>query len=783
MKRLLWIAGLVCLAGRLGAAIHVVSNTNDSGPGSLRQAILDSNADSSNPNEIKFQIPGEGVQTINLVSRLPAPFQALDGYTQPGARPNTLPLGTDAVLLIELNGTSLPDQVVLELGGPTGGRVIRGLVINGRLMIAGSSGNRVIGCYIGTNAVGSAATPTGGSVSMSGNFVNSNSIGGTTPADRNVIANSVGISGDGFPRPSGNLVQGNYIGVSADGRSFLGSPARVGVSQADFNVIGGTTPAARNVIAGFVNLSNASENLVQNNWIGMEATGTVASPDQGGLVLSHGTSPCCRGSTTNNTFLQNVIVSSDASLPAIILLNGRSILNNTFRGNLIGVGPDGKTPLGNGLQGVACLGGSGNIIGGVNPGDGNVIVFNPANQAGTDQQPAAGIRDTSDVTRNSFLGNSISGNGGLAIDTAARGVTPNDPGDLDAFQNYPALTSAVFANGTVRITGSLNSVSSTTFRIELFGNDSPDPSDYGQGQHYLGFTNVTTDANGHASFDVTLPVPASATAISSTATGPFGTSEFSATLFAKLRNISTRARVQSGNNLTIAGFIITGNDARRVLLRGIGSSLGNIPNRLQDPVIDIFDSTGTLLAENNDWKDYQQAEIEAAGVAPSNDRESAMLISLTPGPYTVWLRGKNETTGIGIVEAYDVGPAGSHLANISTRGLVGIGDNVMIGGVIAGPIGAGFTPVVVRGLGPSLANIPNRLHDPMIELRNDNGVLMSDNDNWKTNQMQVVATGIPPAQDSEAALIADLAPGNYTAILKGKDNSSGVGLIEVYHLQ
>jgi hypothetical protein len=154
---------------------------------------------------------------------------------------------------------------------------------------------------------------------------------------------------------------------------------------------------------------------------------------------------------------------------------------------------------------------------------------------------------------------------------------------------------------------------------------------------------VTTDANGNGSFDVTLPVPPSVTAISSAATGPTGTSEFSAALFPKLLNISTRANVQPGDDLVIGGFIIAGTDAKRVLLRGIGPSLkvGGVamPGRLQNPVIELYDSSGAFIADNNNWKDSQQAEIEGVGLAPSDRLESALLITLPPSAYTVQLRG------------------------------------------------------------------------------------------------------------------------------------------------
>src|SRR5207237_3087009 len=180
----------------------------------------------------------------------------------------------------------------------------------------------------------------------------------------------------------------------------------------------------------------------------------------------------------------------------------------------------------------------------------------------------------------------------------------------------------------------LASLANTTFRIELFGNDGADHSGYGQGQYYLGFANVTTDANGNASVDLTVPVPASVRAISSTATGPTGTSEFSASIFAKLLNISTRADVQTGDNIAIAGFIITGTDTKTVLVRGIGPSIkvGGAPmaGRLADPLLDVWDSSNTRLADNDNWKDSQQAQIEATGLAATDNTDSAVLISLPP---------------------------------------------------------------------------------------------------------------------------------------------------------
>jgi hypothetical protein len=203
---------------------------------------------------------------------------------------------------------------------------------------------------------------------------------------------------------------------------------------------------------------------------------------------------------------------------------------------------------------------------------------------------------------------------------------------------------------------------------------------------------------------------------------------------------------------------------------------------LQDPVIDLYDSSGTLLAENNDWKDSQQRDIGATGLAPSDPLESALLMSLPPAAYTVQLRGVNGGTGIALVEVYDLAQPGSRLANISTRARVDGGDSVMIGGFIIGPNNGRSARVLIRGLGPSLSSVPNPLQDPTIELRDGNGALLASNDDWKTNEAQVAATGIPPTDDRESALVADLASGNYTAIVRGKGSAIGIAVIEIYNL-
>jgi hypothetical protein len=235
----------------------------------------------------------------------------------------------------------------------------------------------------------------------------------------------------------------------------------------------------------------------------------------------------------------------------------------------------------------------------------------------------------------------------------------------------------------------------------------------------------------------------------------------------------------------IAGFIITGNAPKKVIVRGIGPSLPGLKEVLADPVIELHGPDGSLIVSNDNWKDAQQADIQNSLLAPNNDLESAIVATLPPANYTVILRGKNGMTGIGLVEMYDLDPrSDSKLANISTRGFVQTGDNVMIGGFIFGN-GAAGQRVVIRAMGPSLTGIPNVLADPTLGLYDGNGTLLLANDNWRDDPDQaadLLATGIAPENDFEAAIITTLPPGAYTAVVAGRDGTTGVAIAEVYHL-
>jgi len=252
-----------------------------------------------------------------------------------------------------------------------------------------------------------------------------------------------------------------------------------------------------------------------------------------------------------------------------------------------------------------------------------------------------------------------------------------------------------------------------------------------------------------------------------------------------LANISTRLRVETGDNALIGGFIITGTQSKRIIVRAIGPSLP-LAGALADPILELRNSSGGLILSNDNWRvGGQEAEIIATTIPPSNDLESAIVATLpaNSSAYTAIMRGVSDGSGIGVVEAYDLDQTiDSKLANISTRGLVQTGDNVLIGGLIV--LGQSPLRVIVRALGPSLP-VPGPLADPTLELRDGDGALVAFNDDWRDDpieESEINATGIPPTNDLESAIVRNLAPGPYTAILRGANNTTGVAVVEVYGL-
>jgi hypothetical protein len=284
-----------------------------------------------------------------------------------------------------------------------------------------------------------------------------------------------------------------------------------------------------------------------------------------------------------------------------------------------------------------------------------------------------------------------------------------------------------------------------------------------------------------------------------------GAFEYGGVAPATLGNISTRAFVQTGDNVVIGGFLVQGTGPKRVIIRAIGPELTQygVPNVLADPTLELHNCSGALIASNDNWQHTiiggiitsdQVRDIMASRLAPRDPRESAIIADLPPGNYTAIVRGVNNTTGVALVEAYELSPdSNSFLGNISTRAFVQTGDNVMIGGFMV----AGTEPkrVIVRAIGPSLTQygVPNVLADPTLELHDGSGALIASNDNWQhtiiggiitSDQVrEIMATRLAPRGPTESAIIADLPAGNYTAIVRGVNNTTGVALVEVYDLE
>jgi glucose/arabinose dehydrogenase len=285
------------------------------------------------------------------------------------------------------------------------------------------------------------------------------------------------------------------------------------------------------------------------------------------------------------------------------------------------------------------------------------------------------------------------------------------------------------------------------------------------------------------------PIPATPTPSSTPLASPTSTPNATPAPAAQALNLSTRMRVQTGNNVGIGGFIIAGTAPKHVLLRAIGPSLtqAGVPDALADPVLELHGPSPFVTITNDNWRDdpVQEAAIIATGIPPGNDLESAIDATLNPGTYTAVVSGKNNAAGVALVEVYDLNQtASAKLANLSTRAFVSTGSNIVIGGFrLGGQNGTGR--IVVRGIGPSLtaAGVPNALMDPTLELRDGDGALLMANNDWQDDPLQASAltfAGLAPTNNLESALVADLPPGLYTALLQGRNNGIGVGLVELY---
>jgi hypothetical protein len=592
MRSRLCLAVLFLSTAPLGAATVTVTSTNDSGAGSLRQAILDANATVGVTDTIAFNIPGGGVHTILPLADLPAIADPLtiDGFTQPGSAPNTNGPGLpdNSIHAIEIDGTNTSaTKGCLLVGAGSGGSTVRGLVLNrcpgdGIQLFNSGGGNTVRGNFIGTDPTGAAALGVGGSAvrlrSSSSVLTEDNDvIGGTAPADRNVLSGAASGPGVKFDT-SFHVVQGNFIGTNAAGTAALANGGGILIDGPN-NTIGGTTPGARNLISGNngrgITISSGlgsptvTANLVQGNFIGTDVTGTFAIPNNGAGIGAYGLANTVGGSAAGAGNLVSGNLQAGVEVGAG---NGTTVL-----GNRIGTDATGALPLGNTLSGVAIQ--AAQVTVGDTTGGGNTVAFN-----------AAGI--TVGGTGNTIRGNSIFSNTGLGLDLGSDGATPNDQGDTDAgantLQNFPVLVSvgANSSQGGVQVVGILHSAPSTTYTLDFYSNDAclRFPQDFLEGRTWLASAPVTTDGLGEGAFSVTVPLGSPDERVSMTATNPAGdTSEFSQRLPFTITPVSSPPA--GGTAVTIGGTDFEG---------GATVTIGGLP--ATDVVVSFNQITATSPA-------------------------------------------------------------------------------------------------------------------------------------------------------------------------------------------
>jgi hypothetical protein len=344
----------------------------------------------------------------------------------------------------------------------------------------------------------------------------------------------------------------------------------------------------------------------------------------------------------------------------------------------------------------------------------------------------------------------------------------NDTGGVDTFQ-LPDLTAKLDLVGFTETTDSVPVVGHYKKGIV------PVPPEPAPGTHAFAYWNLPLDGvDGHATVAQTV--------IAWLQAGP-PTSTQAPTQ--ELLNVSTRAQVLGGDQVLIGGFIVSGHVAKTVVLRALGPSLveKGVSAALADPTLELYDSTGALIQQNDNWVSPLPDVVVADGLTPQSQAESLIYVTLSPGSYTAIVRGVGDSSGIGLFELYDLDAANSSVINLSTRGQASAGGLAMIGGFIVG--GTQPSQVLVRAIGPSLTayGVAGALADPTLELHASDGSLIAANDNWRSNQEQeIIATTIPPTNDKESAIVITLAPGSYTAVIRGANGTSGVALVEVYNL-
>ena len=814
-------AVLLLVAGTLlqaRAATFTVTNTNDSGPGSLRQAVLDANAAAGSDTIVFDPAVFNSPQTITLAAQLVS---------------NAVP-ETDTLTIVG------PGRDLLTISGNGVTRILqhqgsRTMSISGMTLTKGlGSGNGGALNNSGTMTVTSVhfkentATSEGGGIANgSGATLHVSDCVFTSNASTGTNINGNG--GGGLWSRSG-IVTVTSCTFQANSSKGGGGTLRLeegGVyTLTDVLITNSTSGAAGNGDGGGA-IWSSGQLTMRGCVIG---TSTAGENTDGGGILNEGQLTVIDSYVSGNTATRNgggiyhgATAAGDLLSITNSTINGNvanANLNNTgYGGGIYVAGADNTTITrstinNNRVRIIATPVESTRADGGGIWSSGGLKIDNCTISGNTADLNFGGVRVThnfqdSTITNSTIVNNTAVTGGGAGRDNCNLSCRSFSIGNT-IIANNTATTEPDIRNRLVTTTHStpITSLGYNLFETTESAYMTTEPTDIIgvdpnlgalQGNGGLSFTHApqpgspvidkgkrlsdaTTDQRG-------VPRPNDDPAIANASGGDgsdIGAFEIGApngVAEKTLGNIATRLPVLTGENVLIGGIIVVGDVPKRVIIRALGPSLGaqGVAGALEDPTLELFQGD-TLLAANDNWKSDQEAEIRDTGVQPSDDREAAIVRTLDPGSYTAVVRGKDDTTGVALVEGYDLDQRpNSKLANISTRGFVGSGENVLIGGFIVGPT----TKVVVRAIGPSLgtAGIQGALQDPTLQLVNSNGEVVRANDDWKgTQRAEIEAIGLQPNNDLESALISTLTAGNYTAVVRGAGGNTGVGLVEVYNL-
>jgi CSLREA domain-containing protein len=688
-------------SGVCGTLPGAMRTDPDRGPCTLRAAIQEANA-FAGTDTIQFNIPLSDSNCTNGVCTIPVP-------------------------------TALPDlSADTTITGPGADKLV---------VHATADGNnpfRVFNVTVASTVTMTGLTISGGALPGNGSgagIQNANSA--TVNINSCVVTGNFAINGGGGIFNNAGMV--NISRSTFKSNSTTGGGAAIANSSGSVNAIDSTFIANMTVSGGGRGaISNATGGTTITN-----CTFSGNSSSEGGALAGNGSGVV---TVINSTFNGNSSTLGGGG--AIALFSGTINVNNcTITGNTAVNSPNG---------------GAGGIS---KPGTGTINVTSTIIASNS----ATGFNTTQDVSGafSSHGFNLVGKTNGSTGFTAATDRTGTDASPLDAKLDPNGLQDNGGPTKTIALLANSPAIDNGT-RAAL-------PVDLFTDQRGAGFARTVDDQK--------IPNPAGG---DGTDIGAFEVQ----TVGSVLGNISTRVRVLTGDNALIGGMIATGTAPKKVIIRALGPTLTDLglPGALSDPTLELFQGNSPV-GVNDDWKNgSQQLEIANSGFAPNKDAESAIIATLTPNQnYTAIVRGKNGETGIGVVEAFDLDQAApSKLANISTRGFVDVDDKVMIAGLIVIPANGGSVKVLVRALGPTLGDfgVPGSLADPTLDLVSSNGTVIRSNNNWKTSQQtEIEAAQLGPAHEEEAALVEFLPPAAYTAIVRGNNRTTGVGLVEVYNIQ